>query len=598
MAATSIIKLYRIRQGYDFAKIEKKITEKYGYSEFVMSSVIQSENNFRIKAYQRANPGDPDWVKLIKPYLQNSVLFDDKKLYSSIIFLFHKAVDENKDVIVDSYEDCYVVTGGSGSHNILSELDYQFGIEILERIFNPDENKLDSVNEKTVIGDVLASNRFYRRARSLAFEDDFGKFFQGFNLKISKQQVLDYFPSIAEYKGDSLKDILSISCGDNIEIKAKLDFITFIKFLKDVIYILSIETEKIFNQSLVPLSIRKEKRTVLDLNRKLRNRVVKAIIDDEIESLDFDICARNYEKFYSSTGYKIYIGELHSNSPFKEPILPIAGDNIRDLNQTAFFNSIANKIICSHEYNQAGNKEFFLKELLPKIKISTFHGDGSVSTSGTVLSYLQTELVGQKSYFYIDSTWYFLKEKFDESIIAKYINRIPPRIQQYNFVQEWDVENETSYNEKYDSKSNPLYLHTVNIRHVELCDALYVEDEIVYIIHVKHGIGATIRDLVSQVFISARILEEEMRTGELEYIQELYNSAVRRNRIDAHLLSFEQFLSYLKKNREYCLIIYDENINEVQFAIADYGSRIAKFSLIEFAGMMHANDWDFSIVKI
>ena len=598
MASTSIVKLYRLNKGYNFSQVEKRIIEKFGYSQFTLREEIQTANNLRIKAFQRANTDDPDWVKLIQPYLINPNYFSDKKIYSSLLFLFHKSVNENKEIIEESDEDCYLITGGSGAHNILSELDYQFGIEILERIFNPDENKLDSVKEKAVIGDVLASNRFYRRARSLAFEDEFGKFFQDISLKVSKSQVEEYFPSIAEYKGTALKDILSISCCDNIEIKAKIDFITLVKLIKDINYILSIETEHIFNQSLVPLTKRKEKKIINNLNWKLRNSFVYAIEHNDYDSIDFDICAKNYEDFYSSTHYEVYLGDLHFLTPANKKIPPISGDDVHEFNQFSLLKRISEFYIESKEYHQATSKSLFLKEKLPTLRISTFKEDGNISTTGSILSYIQTELTGKKSFFYIDGVWYFLKEKFDESILEKFQSHIVPKLKNYGFIESWDVENETQYNEKYDKKTNPLYLHTVNIRNVELCDALYTFDDRIYIIHVKNGIGATIRDLVSQVFISARILEEELRTGNHEYIQELYQQGVSRERIDSGKMTFDDFLYNLQLKREYCLVIYDETISKQKFISADFGSRIAKFSLIEFAGMMHANNWDISIVKI
>jgi hypothetical protein len=107
------------------------------------------------------------------------------------------------------------------------------------------------VKEKGIIGDVLASSRYYRRARALAYEDDFGKYFQNLDLKIENNQIEEFFPAIKSYKGDNLKPQISISCSACVEIKIKIDFITVIKSIKDIIRLQDIDVPKIFNTSLV-----------------------------------------------------------------------------------------------------------------------------------------------------------------------------------------------------------------------------------------------------------------------------------------------------------------------------------------------------------
>jgi hypothetical protein len=43
------------------------------------------------------------------------------------------------------------------------------------------------VDDKGLIGDILASSRYYRRGRSLLYEDDFGKYFQKILVRLTKK---------------------------------------------------------------------------------------------------------------------------------------------------------------------------------------------------------------------------------------------------------------------------------------------------------------------------------------------------------------------------------------------------------------------------
>ena len=56
-----------------------------------------------------------------------------------------------------------------------------------------------------------------------------------------------------------------------------------------------------------------------------------------------------------------------------------------------------------------------------------------------------------------------------------------------------------------------------------MCDVLIIDpnSKKTYILHVKDGIGATIRDLTAQAVISARIIEEEARTEEKDSLIKL-----------------------------------------------------------------------------
>lgn len=590
MSNTACISIYSMDADYNIATIRKEIADKY-FTKFLFKDEIQTANDITIEAYSKYNPETPDWAKLISAYLLDQTKFKDTKKYSSIILIF---------INNDSQNRCFVISGGNGASCIQRHFDYHFGINILERVFDKDVNKLDSVREKGIIGDVLASSRYYRRSRSLAYEDDFGKYFQDLDLKLEKDQIEDCFPAIKNYKGEQLKAQISISCSASIEIKMKIDFITVIRTIKDIMALQAIDAPKIFNTSLVPLTIKRNK-TEITLNYIfLRKKIINAMIINKVMELDLDICPLEFEKYYQSTSFKIVSPELHRNSKKQSVISQILRDNTDELSNASFLRNIYQDCIDSVEYGNSTNKRIFLKEYLLKVRIETYNSDGDLLTAGNIIDYLQTEINRDHIYFLIDKTWYRLQSEFDKSLNDKYIIRIGKQIRSYSFIKNWNNKDETAYNELYNSKKNPIYLHLIKVDYIELCDVIHVDQENkkIYIIHVKIALGASIRDLVSQALISARIIEQEVLSDSKERLSALYDHAVGKDRINSSELSKSDFLNYFNYDREYCLAFYDNGVSDESFRSGDISSRIAKFSLVEFSSVMNMNGWKYSIVKI
>lgn len=120
-----------------------------------------------------------------------------------------------------------------------------------------------------------------------------------------------------------------------------------------------------------------------------------------------------------------------------------------------------------------------------------------------------------------------------------------------------------------------------------------------YFLHVKDGVGANIRDLTSQAHMAARIIEEEARTEAKDKLKKLYEYGVYNDRINGEIVSQEDFLQWISSfKREYVLAIHGGDKSPSDIEHGNFESRIAKFSLVEFASDMSVNGWDFSICNI
>jgi hypothetical protein len=80
---------------------------------------------------------------------------------------------------------------------------------------------------------------------------------------------------------------------------------------------------------------------------------------------------------------------------------------------------------------------------------------------------------------------------------------------------------------------------------------------------------------------------------------QLYKQAAENGRINTDMVSQESFLTWLSSfRREYILAIHDKSKSSDEIKEGKFESRIAKFSLVQFAKEMHSNNWNFPICCI
>ena len=246
-------------------------------------------------------------------------------------------------------------------------------------------------------------------------------------------------------------------------------------------------------------------------------------------------------------------------------------------------------------------KELLLQIFLPNLstRVLTKNDDGYVTTQGVLVDYIQMEIEhDSKTYFLLDGIWNLLQDDFDNSLSEKYRSRVSSKFRDHRFIREWREVNEEEYNSGYNDPPNSLYMHLLKVNYIELCDALVIDSQnkVTYIIHAKDSVGATIRDLTSQVRIAASIIEEEIQTNNYDSLIKLYCQASENGRIDATAMSQDFFLScFIDFRREYVLVIHDKNKTFVNIREGNFDSRIAKFSLVDFVTRMNGDNWNCSI---
>ena len=80
------------------------------------------------------------------------------------------------------------------------------------------------------------------------------------------------------------------------------------------------------------------------------------------------------------------------------------------------------------------------------------------------------------------------------------------------------IRTEKKYNLQYDLIENYIVLDTITPDGVELCDIMLIEEDKIYLIHVKYGFDASLRELSNQIMLSAKRLYDDSKSGKYSYI--------------------------------------------------------------------------------
>lgn len=589
MSDTANIRIYRVRENVDISYIIAFLTDELGYNRIEFYEPIQRTNRVEIWLYARSNKSVPDWVDLLKGYLPTPNPFKGFLKYDFIMLIQCKSSNGQMHT--------FAFCGGAGYYDVMHYFDYTFGISVLEAVFDPKLNKLAAVSEKGIIGDVLASHRFYRRARPIAYEDDFGKYFQTIDVRLRDSQIKEKFPRLASKKEKDLKPMISISGSSSVEIRMRINFYELVLLLKDLAELMVIQHPPIFNKTLMPLDINRDKDKILELNEKVFDDIINYCLRPDEHPMDIDFCHRDFEAFYASNCCQFTIQNLSSTDSDGNKTMQV--DDAYSFDDLSYIRKIFEIIESDHAYDQTTDGISFAKDVFKSMHVVTRDDQDRITTSGKFLEYLQREVQnGGISYFLLDNRWYRLHSEFDSVLTSRYTGRVSDKFKDHPFIQDWNGPEEIDYNKLYNDPPNSLYLHLIKVDNVELCDALIFDmpKKRAYFIHVKDGIGATTRDLTSQVHMAARIIEEEARSQDKTKLAKLYDQSLNNNRINSQSMTKDQFLRRITTfDREYVLAIHDSTKSPRDIQAGNLESRIAKFSLVEFASAMRMNDCDFSI---
>lgn len=517
------------------------------------------------------------WSQFLGILLPDS-LTDEKKQK-----IFHGI---NKDLVLFVYDDkdIFAITSGAGYFIIQNYIDERFPFEVAKRMLT---GEFKSAEMRDLTGLIYSQSRNFRRNYNFSRREAFGKVWKKLTGKVDSS-VLKNSEFIADFISEDGKKSF------NADIKSSFTFRKTVS-LDDVFSVMK-EIEQLLAKN--PTDDQKKAFSFLDTLKEITNKKIKEELRDALlkelytftnstnNESDFDFChSKEMVTFLHGGHFQIADGLSWEQAPSASDVLI----KLRDAG-TKFIN----------KSDFAKFKESFLKLSL------SFTGDdeGGLSFNDDLWKYFHGEIdLNDKKYFFIDGKWYevvgdFLKrlaEDFQEEVFgdkAILTSDIP-------FIA-WDAKDEPEFNKAQAKESNfyigdKVFLKQSEKGKVELFDLIFIKDDKTYLIQVKDGFGASIRDACSQIQMAAEIIENAIVSNNNTELESYYEEFKKLNTG----VSKDQFFNLLKKSRQYVLAFSTkDDFTKANFLAKKFQSEIAKFEVLGISHEFRANVRQFQIAHI
>jgi uncharacterized protein (TIGR04141 family) len=306
----------------------------------------------------------------------------------------------------------------------------------------------------------------------------------------------------------------------------------------------------------------------------------------------FDICHSEFEKYLTADHYVIRKGSKIYNNEILE--------NLVDYDQLC-------SLVIEVDDEQKNLHSFLTR--YSDLVIESYDSNSALLTKGRASTHIIADLeIDGERYFFIDNSWYQINSKYIEQLNDECNSFINSSYHTIAMIP-WDsrIRTENEYNSLYFSQSNCLVLDKILHENIEVCDILKWDEDDIYLYHVKIGMGNTMRDLCSQVFISAQRIQRDIKSN-FNYLSLFYDSL--RSKIgetgyfdkagqQTEVISKSKFLELFRKKIHYVLVIQDDVIRARSIKnIEKYNSNIAKLSISELSKKMRGINVPIEIIQI
>lgn len=302
---------------------------------------------------------------------------------------------------------------------------------------------------------------------------------------------------------------------------------------------------------------------------------------------DFDIVGDDYDEYYFNSNKFIVLDDDNINCLVRDE--PITLEYIIDyLNQEEI--KLTNT---------------FLETFIKKWKIKSFRDDGSISLYPTsIYELLQGFVTYNNMPCYLQcGSWYVFDVQYEEILHKKfqeiYNNTIKQAYAVANkFSLNSDIEGEDIYNLSFKESRNIICAHKVIMKNIEIADAIFYDNETLYLMHNKGDFdGSGARDVFGQINASSLLISRyKMSSNFGEFLNVFYNKLKGNNKIMPSFADTYDKFKDLFISKNICYIVgflkkysLKTRSNYAKFAVIDTNSRLKSINF-EFIPMNINND--------
>ncbi|MEV4535398.1 DUF6119 family protein [Asanoa sp. NPDC049518] len=424
-------------------------------------------------------------------------------------------------LFIDTASNLFAVTGGFGYRVFEDYVDYGFPFDTAKRLV---ANNFRAADIRTLTGATTSRMETYRRAQSIRSSESFGKIWK---------RLVGRLNSALLPEDSYLRQIIDPNRPPTVEIKSSL----VLRKSLDLSQLVSLAREIEGLEAPTPDQLREL--SFLDnlyqvrsssLREELKAQLIENLRQaarDDVE-FDFDVCdPDDVARYYAGWDFKLGYWTLTGDPPDKDDLLEAIRLNLSQyVSDPAAF---AEKIESVHLRYATGPDEDAPR--VSKEMHKFLHG--------------QVDHDGQ-TYFYLDKVWYRIQGDFLANLKKDFVNEVfftntPILLGPELPIIPWRDATEGEFNKRQAGREGFYFGDKIfawsNRGNVELFDLLRVDEAngILYVIHVKDGFDAKMRDACSQISVAGDVIRQDL-ASDLSTLKSYYldwqkNRINRRKRV-------------------------------------------------------------------
>jgi hypothetical protein len=519
-----------------------------------------SEDEFQLDEcnYHLYTFNEKEKESIWKDFFPQELVKDREFLIKSTSFVLFIKIDKR----------VFCIIGGKGISVIKRFINNSFGLDFYEKVAEPVNDIVFSQVSRGVSGNLTSEQITYRNEQKLQDILAIGRVPKKINLQLRKDLK------------DTLFDFIDFEDTENIYLEIGSSFCLKWKINFSQLHELIIKLNEVLNVTGTKSLSRFERITDDEfISSNLQPALLEQLRDDMVRLstpntnygmlLDNDfVHPTKLNIFYECDAYKAFF--KNGQNCFFET---------RD--RTTLYSSILTNIYATI-LDPTDNFEF--RKIISGVRIRGFVGE-TRKTEAMFVNHLTCELTTlSQPYFLIDNVWYKVKGDFINSINEQCSQLIKRNLLTPNPLDIlWDIQEltEGDYNLLYIERPEYIILDKMLGENIELCDILFETEDTLYVIHVKDGFDAKIRDLTNQISISASRLWNDLKSDKT-FLKSVYKSYSESTN-NVRNLSWTDFLQKFTTKEIVYVLAFSSNLKDktVSNNINSHKSNIAKFSVIQ-----------------
>ncbi|CDQ27111.1 DUF6119 family protein [Halobacillus karajensis] len=577
------------QQDAQFSEVCKNIVEKYNQNEAERNNNVEYKEQDiientglkhieEIKIYVAPHRTIPKWKDTLMNLIENTGVDDIKNINYSFLFF------------IKINDSIFAITGGKGHLVINEHKNYFFGLDILSKIMEPNDNIIKSTGDRALHGNRFSGIQQFNNFVNLRSEDSISSYFRQINTHLDKKIIFKEF-GIDINNG---RDGVNFLARDSIKLGKSLTLNELDLFVLNIDRLVNKEdTKSLINKF---TEINNQDIIYSELNERLESDLMNLIKNKKIDS---NISLLRSTQFDLECDYYILKNRSHKRS-LHESESQLSLDDIIDV--------LKGKYSKPEDLQNINLIEDFLKPV-------RLYGilDCETEVDDRIFDLLDVHLRhNESSYIFISGKWFLLDNQFIEEIDGQFKSQVTPyyvESDEFNFLNSWVGGSEGEYNFSHYKNDDVQVLDKILVDNIEVCDLMTIKDNKTFYVHVKDGLAGDTRILCAQILIAMQAIQNVKTHADTFFLEKYYESIFNKLSTDSEQLkksaekfinefpTKDEFVSWIIKSSPTFIFAFRPNNHDI-YEPKTISSTPAKIAMLNMVREAKLYDIDLKIVAI